>query len=50
MHGETDIFLQILAAIGAALFVGLLTGIPGLRLGNWSLAMTSFFLSSSSPT
>jgi branched-chain amino acid transport system permease protein len=44
VHGETDIFLQILAAIGAALFVGLLTGIPGLRLGNWSLAMTSFFL------
>ncbi len=43
-HGSTDILLQILAAIGAALVVGLLTGIPGLRLGSWSLAMTSFFL------
>src|SRR5690606_15145910 len=28
----------------AALAVGILTGIPGLRLGSWSLAMTSFFL------
>ena len=27
-----------------AVVVGLLTGIPGLRLGSWSLAMTSFFL------
>jgi branched-chain amino acid transport system permease protein len=44
VHGTTDILLQIVAAIGAALVVGLLTGIPGLRLGSWSLAMTSFFL------
>lgn len=43
-HGTTDILLQIVAAIGGALVVGLLTGIPGLRLGSWSLAMTSFFL------
>ncbi len=43
-HGATDIVVQILAAVGAALVVGLLTGIPGLRLGSWSLAMTSFFL------
>ncbi len=43
-HGSTDIVLQIAAAIGAALIVGVLTGIPGLRLGSWSLAMTSFFL------
>lgn len=43
-HGTTDILLQIVAAVGAALVVGVLTGIPGLRLGSWSLAMTSFFL------
>lgn len=43
-HGSTDIVLQIVAAVAAALVVGLLTGIPGLRLGSWSLAMTSFFL------
>ncbi|MEN3358150.1 MAG: branched-chain amino acid transport system ATP-binding protein livM, partial [Mycobacteriales bacterium] len=43
-HGHTDILLQLLVSAAAALVVGLLTGIPGLRLGNWSLAMTSFFL------
>jgi branched-chain amino acid transport system permease protein len=43
-HGYTDIFLNLLAATAAALLVGLVTGIPGLRLGGWSLAMTSFFV------
>jgi branched-chain amino acid transport system permease protein len=43
-HGHTDILLQLVASAAAALVVGLITGIPGLRLGNWSLAMTSFFL------
>ncbi|WP_055480027.1 branched-chain amino acid ABC transporter ATP-binding protein/permease [Sphaerimonospora mesophila] len=42
--GHTDLLLQIVAAGLAALAVGILTGIPGLRLGSWSLAMTSFFL------
>ena len=42
--GVTDILLQLLAAGVVALLVGLLTGVPGLRLGSWSLAMTSFFL------
>ncbi|MFC0861412.1 ATP-binding cassette domain-containing protein [Sphaerimonospora cavernae] len=42
--GHTDITLQFLLAGAAALLVGLLSGIPGLRLGGWSLAMTSFFL------
>ena len=42
--GVTDIWVQILIGAGAALLVGLITGIPGLRLGSWSLAMTSFFL------
>ncbi|AJR18790.1 branched-chain amino acid ABC transporter ATP-binding protein/permease [Pimelobacter simplex] len=43
-RGHTDIVLQLVAAGVAALLVGILTGIPGLRLGSWSLAMTSFFL------
>ncbi|QTV79065.1 ABC transporter permease subunit [Microbacterium sp. NIBRBAC000506063] len=42
--GVTDIWLQILVGASAALVIGLLSGIPGLRLGSWSLAMTSFFL------
>lgn len=44
VHGHTDLIVQIVAAGAVALLVGLLTGIPGLRLGSWSLAMTSFFL------
>jgi branched-chain amino acid transport system permease protein len=44
VHGHTDMLLQLLAASLAALVVGLLTGVPGLRLGSWSLAMASFFL------
>ncbi|UUW91527.1 MULTISPECIES: ABC transporter permease subunit [Pimelobacter] len=43
-RGHTDILLQLVAAGVAALLVGIVTGIPGLRLGSWSLAMTSFFL------
>lgn len=42
--GVTDIWLQILIGAGAALLIGIISGIPGLRLGSWSLAMTSFFL------
>ncbi|GAA3169943.1 hypothetical protein GCM10020255_057990 [Rhodococcus baikonurensis] len=42
--GHTDILLQLAASGAVALAVGILTGVPGLRLGNWSLAMTSFFL------
>ncbi len=42
--GVTDIGLQLLAGAAAALVVGLVSGIPGLRLGGWSLAMVSFFL------
>lgn len=42
--GHTEIIVQLAAGAIAALVVGLLTGIPGLRLGGWSLAMTSFFL------
>lgn len=42
--GVSDILLQILGGALAALLVGFISGIPGLRLGGWSLAMTSFFL------
>ncbi len=42
--GYTDIVLQLIASGLVALAVGIVTGIPGLRLGSWSLAMTSFFL------
>ncbi|WP_193597053.1 ATP-binding cassette domain-containing protein [Microbacterium sp. YJN-G] len=42
--GVTDIWLQLLIGAAAALLIGLISGIPGLRLGSWSLAMTSFFL------
>jgi branched-chain amino acid transport system permease protein len=44
VHGQTDLLLQLVASGVVALLVGLLTGIPGLRLNSWSLAMTSFFL------
>jgi branched-chain amino acid transport system permease protein len=40
----SDIFVSLLAAIAAALVIGLVSGYPGLRLGGWALAMTSFFL------
>jgi branched-chain amino acid transport system permease protein len=39
-----DLFLSLLCAIGAALVIGLVSGYPGLRIGGWALAMTSFFL------
>jgi branched-chain amino acid transport system permease protein len=44
VHGHTDLLLQLAVSGAIALVAGLITGIPGLRLGNWSLAMTSFFL------
>ena len=39
-----DVFVSLLAAVAAALVIGLISGYPGLRLGGWALAMTSFFL------
>ena len=41
---SSDVFVSLLIAIAAALAVGLVSGYPGLRLGGWALAMTSFFL------
>lgn len=43
-HGQTDLLIQLAVSAGVALLVGVVTGIPGLRLNSWSLAMTSFFL------
>ncbi len=43
-QGVHDVLFCLLAAIGAVVVVGLVSGIPGLRLGGWSLAMVSFFL------
>lgn len=42
-HGHTDILLAMLLAIAAAAVAGLVSGIPGLRLSHWSLALVSFF-------
>lgn len=44
LHGYNDFFLLIVAALIAGGFVGFITGLPGLRIGGWALAMTSFFL------
>jgi branched-chain amino acid transport system permease protein len=43
-HGHHDLIFSIVVGALGALVVGLLSGIPGLRLGGWSLAMVSFFL------
>lgn len=39
-----DMAAGMVASIVAALVVGVVTGLPGLRLGGWSLAITSFFV------
>lgn len=39
-----DLSITFVAAILATAVVGFLTGIPGLRLGSWSMAMVTFFL------
>lgn len=44
VHGQTDLLEELAVSGLVALLVGLITGIPGLRLNSWSLAMTSFFL------
>ncbi|MCB1462852.1 MAG: branched-chain amino acid ABC transporter ATP-binding protein/permease [Nitratireductor sp.] len=44
IHGQTDLLIQLAAAGLSGLVVGVLTGVPGLRMGSWTLAMTSFFL------
>jgi branched-chain amino acid transport system permease protein len=39
-----DLLVTLPASAAAAALIGLISGIPGLRLGGWSLAMVSFFL------
>ncbi len=39
-----DVIIVLLASTAAGAALGLLTGIPGVRLGSWSLAMVTFFL------
>lgn len=43
-HPNPELLVTIPITIAAAAFVGFLSGVPGLRLGGWALAMTSFFL------
>lgn len=44
MNWVNELPLLMVIAAAAALVVGVISGAPGLRLGGWSLAMTSFFL------
>jgi branched-chain amino acid transport system permease protein len=43
IHGA-DLLVTLPASAAAAAIIGLVSGIPALRLGGWSLAMVSFFL------
>jgi branched-chain amino acid transport system permease protein len=44
LHGYNDLVLTLVASGVTAMCIGLITGLGGVRLGGWSLAMTSFFL------
>jgi branched-chain amino acid transport system permease protein len=44
LHGPNDLFLAVVCGAAAAGLVGIVIGIPGLRLGGWALAMVSFFV------
>lgn len=44
VNHHNDLLITMPAAVAIAAAVGLISGIPGLRLGGWSLAMVSFFL------
>jgi branched-chain amino acid transport system permease protein len=44
LHGVTELPVDLVAGAIGAVVIGFLTGIPGLRLGGWALALTSFFL------
>jgi len=43
-HWVNDIVVCLVVGIIGGLLLGLISGIPGLRLGGWMLAVTSFFL------
>jgi branched-chain amino acid transport system permease protein len=42
-HGVNDFLVCVIASAAAGAAIGLVTGLPGLRIGGWALAMTSFF-------
>ncbi|WP_264886456.1 ATP-binding cassette domain-containing protein [Dietzia sp. NCCP-2495] len=42
--GQTDLLIGLVAVIIGAVIVGLITGVPSLRLSGWPLAMVTFFL------
>jgi branched-chain amino acid transport system permease protein len=44
IHFSSDVLLCVALAALVGPIIGLISGIPGLRLGGWSLAMVSFFL------
>ena len=44
LNGLNDLLLTGLCAGVAAMLIGVASGVPGLRLAGWSLAMVSFFL------
>ncbi len=44
LNGVNDLALCIVCAALAACLIGIASGVPGLRLGGWALAMVSFFL------
>jgi len=44
IHVINDVVVGIVAGGIAALLVGVITGVPGLRLGGWVLAIVSFFV------
>lgn len=43
-HNYNDLLITMPLSALAAGLIGLISGVPGLRLGGWSLAMASFFL------
>jgi branched-chain amino acid transport system permease protein len=43
-HGVTELVFAIAASCAFAAFVGLITGLPGLRFADWTLALVAFFL------
>src|SRR5699024_10773498 len=49
-HEIAEVFIVMPIVILVAVMVGLISGIPGLRLGGWSLAMVTFFMVLSIPS
>jgi len=43
-HGVTELVVAVIASVAFAALLGLITGLPGLRLSDWSLAIVAFFL------